>query len=47
MNPEMAIDIFKTVVMFSLYLVAPFLGVTLVVVVTIWPSSSGPLRKST
>ena len=31
MNPEMAIDIFKTVVMFALYLVAPFLGVTLVV----------------
>ncbi len=31
MNPEMAIDIFKTVVMFALYLVAPFLAVTLVV----------------
>jgi len=31
MNPEVAIDIFKTVVMFALYLVAPFLGVTLIV----------------
>ena len=31
MNPEMAIDIFKTVVTFALYLVAPFLGVTLIV----------------
>ena len=31
MNPEMAIDIFKTVVMFALYLVAPFLIVTLIV----------------
>lgn len=31
MNPEMAVDIFKTVVMFSLYLVAPFLAVTLVI----------------
>lgn len=31
MTPEMAIDIFKNVIMFSLYIVAPFLGVTLVV----------------
>jgi len=31
MNPEMAVDIFKTVVMFALYLVAPFLAVTLIV----------------
>ena len=31
MNPEMAIDIFKTVVMFALYMVAPFLAVTLIV----------------
>lgn len=31
MNPEMAVDIFKTVVMFALYMVAPFLVVTLVV----------------
>ncbi|MBI3887298.1 MAG: flagellar type III secretion system protein FliQ [Opitutae bacterium] len=31
MNPETAIDLFKTVVMFSLYTVAPFLVVTLVV----------------
>lgn len=31
MNPEMAVDIFKTVVVFSLYLVAPFLAVTLIV----------------
>jgi flagellar biosynthetic protein FliQ len=31
MNPEMAVDIFKTVVMFSLLMVAPFLGVTLIV----------------
>jgi flagellar biosynthesis protein FliQ len=31
MNPEMAVDIFKTVVMFALYMVAPFLAVTLVV----------------
>ena len=31
MTPEMAIDIFKNVIMFSLYVVAPFLGVALVV----------------
>ncbi len=31
MNPEMAVDIFKTVVMFALYMVAPFLAVTLLV----------------
>ncbi|PTY08786.1 flagellar biosynthetic protein FliQ [Opitutaceae bacterium EW11] len=31
MTPEMAIDIFKNVILFALYIVAPFLGVTLVV----------------
>jgi flagellar biosynthetic protein FliQ len=31
MNPELAIDLFKTTVVFSLYVVAPFLGVTLFV----------------
>ena len=31
MNPDLAIDLFKSTVMFSLYVVAPFLGVTLVV----------------
>ncbi|MET0261543.1 MAG: flagellar biosynthetic protein FliQ [Rariglobus sp.] len=31
MNPEMAVDIFKTVVMFALYMVAPFLAITLLV----------------
>lgn len=31
MNPDLAIDIFKSTVMFALYVVAPFLGVTLVV----------------
>jgi flagellar biosynthetic protein FliQ len=31
MNPDVAIDLFKTTVMFSLYIVAPFLGVMLVV----------------
>jgi flagellar biosynthetic protein FliQ len=31
MNPELAVDIFKTTLMFALYVVAPFLGVTLVV----------------
>lgn len=31
MNPEMAVDIFKTVVMFALYMVAPFLAVALIV----------------
>jgi flagellar biosynthetic protein FliQ len=30
-NPELAIDFFKTTVMFSLYIVAPFLILTLVV----------------
>jgi flagellar biosynthetic protein FliQ len=31
MNPDLAIDIFKTTVTLSLYVVAPFLAVTLVV----------------
>jgi len=31
MNPDLAIDIFKTTVMFALYVVAPFLVVALVV----------------
>ena len=31
MNPDLAIDIFKSTVVFSLYIVAPFLVVTLVV----------------
>jgi flagellar biosynthetic protein FliQ len=31
MNPDLAIDLFKSTVMFSLYIVAPFLGLTLVV----------------
>lgn len=31
MNPDLAIDLFKSTVMFALYLVAPFLGVMLVV----------------
>lgn len=31
MNPELAVDIFKTTIMFALYIVAPFLGVTLVI----------------
>lgn len=31
MNPEIAIDLFKTTVMFALYVVAPFLIVLLVV----------------
>ena len=31
MNPDVAIDLFKSTVMFSLYIVAPFLGVMLVV----------------
>jgi flagellar biosynthesis protein FliQ len=31
MTPEMAVDIFKNVIMFALYVVAPFLGVTLVI----------------
>ena len=31
MNPDLAIDLFKSTVMFALYVVAPFLGLTLVV----------------
>lgn len=31
MNPELAIDLFKTTVVFALYIVAPFLVVMLVV----------------
>lgn len=31
MNPELAIDVFKTTVIFALYMVAPFLIVTLVI----------------
>ena len=31
MNPDLAIDLFKTTVTFALYIVAPFLAVTLVV----------------
>lgn len=31
MNPDLAIDLFKSTVMFSLYVVAPFLGAALVV----------------
>ena len=31
MNPEIAIDLFKSTVVFSLYVVGPFLGLTLVV----------------
>ncbi len=31
MNPEIAIDLFKTTVMFALYVVAPFLLVLLIV----------------
>ncbi len=31
MNPEIAIDLFKTTVVFALYMVAPFLLLTLVV----------------
>jgi flagellar biosynthesis protein FliQ len=31
MNPEIAIDLFKTTVMFALYIVAPFLVVLMVV----------------
>ena len=27
MNPELAIDLFKTTVLFALYIVAPFLGI--------------------
>jgi flagellar biosynthetic protein FliQ len=31
MNPDLAIDLFKSTIVFALYIVAPFLGVTLVV----------------
>ena len=31
MNPEIAIDLFKTTVLFALYIVSPFLGTLLVV----------------
>lgn len=31
MNPDLAIDLFKSTVVFALYIVAPFLAVTLVV----------------
>lgn len=31
MTPDLAIDLFKSTVLFALYVVAPFLGVTLVV----------------
>ena len=31
MNPDLAIDLFKSTVTFALYVVAPFLGITLVV----------------
>lgn len=31
MNPDLAIDLFKSTVMFALYSVAPFLAVTLIV----------------
>ncbi|MBI2511225.1 MAG: flagellar type III secretion system protein FliQ [Opitutae bacterium] len=31
MNPELAIDLFKSTVLFALYIVAPFLGLLLVV----------------
>lgn len=31
MNPDLAIDLFKSTVIFALYIVAPFLGLTLVV----------------
>ncbi len=31
MNPDLAIDLFKSTVVFALYVVAPFLGVTLIV----------------
>jgi flagellar biosynthetic protein FliQ len=30
-NPDLAIDLFKSTVIFALYIVAPFLGLTLVV----------------
>jgi flagellar biosynthesis protein FliQ len=31
MNPEVAIDLFRTTIFFALYIVTPFLGVTLIV----------------
>jgi flagellar biosynthetic protein FliQ len=31
MNPELAVDIFKTTILFALYVVAPFLGIMIVV----------------
>ncbi len=31
MNPDLAIDLFKSTVIFALYVIAPFLAVTLVV----------------
>lgn len=31
MNPEVAIDLFKTTILFALYMVSPFLGAALVV----------------
>jgi len=31
MNPELAIDLFKTTIFFALYIVAPFLGTMLLV----------------
>jgi len=31
MTPDLAIDLFKSTVLFALYVVAPFLGVTLIV----------------
>jgi flagellar biosynthetic protein FliQ len=31
MNPDLAIDLLKSTVIFALYVIAPFLGVTLVV----------------
>lgn len=31
MNPDLAIDLFKSTVVFALYVVAPFLGATLVI----------------
>ena len=31
MNPDLAIDLFKSTVMFALYIVAPFLGATLII----------------
>ncbi len=48
MTPEMAIDIFKNVIIFSLYIVAPFLAVTLVVgLVTSLMQSVTSLQEAT